>query len=51
MTNIYKDKVTGAVVLVESELSGDWEFVGVKEEPTEEPREKTKSKEVDSTEE
>lgn len=53
MTNIYKDKKTGVVMLAESELSGDWELVEVKEEPTEvkEEKPKKKTKKVETTEE
>lgn len=41
--NTYKNKETGAIILTDSELSGDWELV----ENTDEPKKKGKSKKND----
>lgn len=42
--NTYKNKKTGAVILVDSELSGDWELVSTKT-PKKTSKKSTESKE------
>lgn len=45
--NKYRHKETGVEILIESEISGDWEFVEEIVEAVSTPTKKTKSEESD----